>query len=237
MKTGKDLLALARTRLGEKYVFGALAPKDDRGCHGPWDCAEFVSWTIYQVAGILYGCNNDAGDPARADAGTLYWGRDANSRGRKISADMAAGIPGAAVLRLASGNQCGHIVFSDGQGGTVEAADSRRGVIRSTLSGRRWTCGILPAGIDYGSPLSVPLIEVQPPAATIYYLSEPMMRGEAVFKIQCRLNHLGYLRSDQTDWIYGPKTAYAVQNFQKGHGLVADGEAGPLTLSALGVTL
>lgn len=235
MKTGKDLLALARTRLGEKYVFGALAPKDDRNWHGPWDCAEFVSWTIYQVAGILYGCNNNVGDPAKADAGTIFWHRDAGVRGRKITVAQAAAIPGAAVLRLAANGQCGHVVFADGQGGTVEAADSRRGVIKSTLAGRRWTCGILVPGIDYGSPAAVQ--PIQPPAHPVYYLTLPFMRGEAVFKIQCRLNHLGYLASAQTDWIYGPKTAVAVREYQKNCSLVADGEAGPLTLAALGVKL
>lgn len=88
------------------------------------------------------------------------------------------------------------------------------------------------------SPLKVQSPQAGTPAPPVVYrLTSPTMRGEAVFKIQCRLNHLGYLRSDQTDWIYGPKTAAAVQDFQKGHGLVADGAAGPLTLAALGVTL
>lgn len=234
MKSGQDLLSLARTRLGEKYVLGALAPKDDRDWHGPWDCAEIISWDIFQVAGILYGCNSDKANPARADAGTIYWARDARDKGRIISVSQAAGTPGATVLRLAAGAQYGHIVFSDGKGGTIEAADSRRGVIASTLHNRRWTLGILVPGIAYdpAAPLAV-----TPPAGTIYRLAAPMMRGEAVFKIQCRLNHLGYLPAGQTDWIYGGRTAAAVREFQGEHGLVADGEAGTLTQQALEVKL
>ncbi len=72
---------------------------------------------------------------------------------------------------------------------------------------------------------------------TVYRLTSPMMRGEPVFKIQCRLNHLGYLAGDQTDWVYGPKTAAAVADFQRDHGLTADGIAGPLTAAKMGITL
>ena len=114
-------------------------PKDDPDWHGPWDCAEFVSWLIYQVAQILYGCNSDTGKPARADAGTVYWGQDARAKGRIISLDQAAAIPGAAVLRLAADGQCGHIVLSDGRGGTLEAHSTASGVITSRLADRRWS--------------------------------------------------------------------------------------------------
>ncbi|MCX5888080.1 MAG: peptidoglycan-binding domain-containing protein [Deltaproteobacteria bacterium] len=233
MKTGQDLLALWRTRIGEAYEF-VVVPKNDRNWHGPWDCAEGLSWTVYQVAQILYGCNSDVTDPAKADAGTIYWARDARTKGRIISVDQAAAIPGAAVLRLAADGQYGHIVMSDGKGGTVEAHSHADGVIASTLHGRRWSLGILVPGIEYQP---VPLLPVRTPAATIYYLASPLMWGEVVFKIQCALNHLGYLEEGRTDWVYGPETAAAVKAFQKAQGLVADGETGPLTLAALGVKL
>ena len=52
MVTGAQLLALAETRIGEKYV-NVQVPKDNRHWRGPWDCAEFASWLVYQATGKL----------------------------------------------------------------------------------------------------------------------------------------------------------------------------------------
>ena len=76
MATGAQLLALAETRIGEKYV-NVQVPKDNRKWHGPWDCAEFASWLVYQGTGKLYGCIDNAADPAVADAYSGAWVRDA----------------------------------------------------------------------------------------------------------------------------------------------------------------
>ena len=85
MATGKEIVNLALKHVGEQYVLGAVVPKDDPAWDGPWDCAEFVSWCVYQTAKVLYGCANDRGEPATADAYTGFWGRDARSIGREIS--------------------------------------------------------------------------------------------------------------------------------------------------------
>ena len=85
MATGKEIVNLALKHVGEQYVLGAVVPKDDPAWDGPWDCAEFVSWCVYQTAKVLYGCDNDRGEPATADAYTGFWGRDARSIGREIS--------------------------------------------------------------------------------------------------------------------------------------------------------
>ncbi|MBR3020280.1 MAG: peptidoglycan-binding protein [Clostridia bacterium] len=57
--------------------------------------------------------------------------------------------------------------------------------------------------------------------------------GAAVALLQTGLNRAGY-GPLPTDGIFGPRTAAAVERFQRGHGLRADGVAGPLTESALG---
>src|SRR5882724_5320181 len=57
--TGQQLVALGNTRVGDPYIFGALAPKNNAIFHGPWDCAEFVSWIIFQTTGRLYGCEDN----------------------------------------------------------------------------------------------------------------------------------------------------------------------------------
>ena len=81
MATGPELLQCARAHLGEPYRFGARVPKDDPHWRGPWDCAEFVSWLVYQVSGALYGCADNSVRPRIADAWTGYWARDVESLG------------------------------------------------------------------------------------------------------------------------------------------------------------
>lgn len=231
MATGKDLVRLALEHLGEPYVLGALAPKDDPHWQGPWDCAEFASWCVYQIARKLYGCFDNQGDPATADAYTGYWARDARRLGKCIPVAEAARIPGAAVLRL--GPKIGHIVLSDGRGGTVEAHSARTGVIRHTLSGRRWDFGILVPGIAYVSYPGEGRIESPP---MIYRLTTPYMQGEKVREIQRKLKERGYL-VQEPDGIFGPRTFAAVLAFQRDAGLVPDGEVGLQTAAALGLDL
>jgi N-acetylmuramoyl-L-alanine amidase len=228
MKTGSDLVNLARGHLGEEYVLGTLVPKNDPSWKGPWDCAEFVSWCVYQLIGKLFGCADNNGDPATADAYTGFWGRDVTPANR-VSLGIAACTAGAVVLRL--GPKMGHIVISDGQGGTIEAAGAAYGVIHGWLANRRWDTGILVPGIEYTTGYPLPTPE---PDTTIYRLTSPYMRGPIVNKIQVALQSRGYYLS-VPDGIFGPLTLSAVINFQRDRGLVVDGEVGLQTLAALGI--
>src|SRR5438874_941604 len=56
---GERILQLGRRHIGEPYVLGSLAPKNNPKWKGPWDCAEFASWLVFQAAGVLYGCASD----------------------------------------------------------------------------------------------------------------------------------------------------------------------------------
>jgi hypothetical protein len=232
MPTGEEIYNLAIKHQGEKYVLGALAPKDNSKWKGPWDCAEFVSWCVYQTANVLYGCDNDDGSPSNADAYTGYWGRDAGKLGKKISLKEAAGTKGAAVLRLSTPSvRVGHIVISDGKGGTIEAHSTKRGVITNTLSGRRWDTGILVPGVEYeGNGSVIP----EEPAFEIYRVTHPMMSGKVVKDIQTALASNGY-DPGEIDGVFGHHTYMAVIAFQSAKGLVVDGEVGPITLKALGL--
>lgn len=229
--TGQELLRLAREHIGERYVLGILAPKDNPSWKGPWDCAEFASWLVFQVARKLYGCEHDDEDPATADAYTGYWARDAKSLGQIVSIEQAASTPGAAVLRIPQANAIGHIVISDGVGGTVEAHSTATGVVASTLSGRRWDKGILTPGIQYSAQGGV---VINLPTTMIYRLTTPPMSGDAVRMIQEKLRMAGF-DPGEIDGDFGPHTQAAVLAFQLSHGLVADGEVGPQTEQALGI--
>ncbi|WP_411343332.1 cell wall hydrolase [Paenibacillus sp. WLX1005] len=60
------------------------------------------------------------------------------------------------------------------------------------------------------------------------------MRGQNVVDLQRQLAKEGYFHANTTGY-YGSITSNAVKQFQRAHGLSADGVAGPATFSKLGV--
>lgn len=226
--TGEDLLSLARQHVGEKYVHGARAPMANPGWKGPWDCAEFVTWCVYQASGILFG-TEPRNDPMRADAYTGYWAQQARAGACTIPVEDAVVTVGAALLRYPQPGAAGHIVFSDGENGTLEAHSSKRGVIASTVNGRRWDTGVLVPGVRYYRTG-----DAAPPKRPkdVMRLTHPLTRSKRVAEIQEALNRRGYMAGSE-DGIYGPQTAHAVVRFQAEQGLVPDGEVGSITLKAL----
>jgi hypothetical protein len=234
MASGHDLIELARRHVGEKYV-NVRVPKNNGRWRGPWDCAEFVSWCVFQSMNVLYGCLDDQADPATADAYTGAWERDAKTKGEMVAIGLAASIEGAIVLRYPPiPGAMGHIALCDGRGGTIEAHSSTRGVVRDKVSGRRWDTGILVPGIQYDR--NVLPTSVAPPPTVIYRLVTPRMSGPTVRGIQERLRALG-VDPGPVDGEFGPMTYAAVVAFQHLQHLVPDGEVGPSTAGALGITL
>jgi hypothetical protein len=227
--TGDAILALARLHVGEPYVLGARAPMANTDWHGPWDCAEFASWCLYQASGILFGVE-PRHDPLRADAYTGYWASQARAADAMIPAEQAAGIAGALLLREPQSGRVGHIAISDGTGGTVEAHSSKRGVIAGAAGGRRWDCGILVPGIRHFANAAP--VALAPPPAGILRLTEPLTRGDEVARLQGCLAALDFHPGAQ-DGVYGPQTEAAVAAFQAASGLLVDGELGPQTRKAL----
>ena len=149
----------------------------------------------------------------------------------RISVDDTVRTPGAILLRIPAPGLIGHIVFSDGTGGTLEAHSSKKGVIASTVSGRRWDMGLLLPDVVYSvneegaTTLPVP---------KVLRLTKPRMKGPEVKQLQQALKAQGY-DPGPLDREFGPKTAAAVAAFQLAEGLVPEGEAGKKTLKALGL--
>jgi N-acetylmuramoyl-L-alanine amidase len=147
MITGKDFLDLMQTRLDEKYVYGADVDLEDSDWHGPWDCAESVTWTVYQKTGTIYGALDRHGD--NPDPWTGAWASDVK-KGivLSISVKQASKTPGAILLRYRQGGH--HIVFAVGDGRTIGAQNSEDGVAYGRVGNLAgWDFGILIPGVQY----------------------------------------------------------------------------------------
>jgi N-acetylmuramoyl-L-alanine amidase len=146
MTDGEKILALAEKHLGERYDNHCPeVPLDDDAYKGPWDCAEFVTWCIYQITGKKVGHRNGSGG-----AYTGYWENDMSTLCKVISRKQAKHTKGAIFFKFppAKGKK-GHIAFSDGEGGTVEARNEELGVCRAKILFRGWDAYLLVKGISY----------------------------------------------------------------------------------------
>ena len=190
-RTGAGLLKRAQEHIHEEYRLGTLVPMDDPNWKGPWDCSEFMSWLVFQEAGILYGCLDDGARPAEAKAYTGAWQIESGKRGKRVPVDVAASTVGGIVLRFPSGaSEIGHIALCDGKGGTVEAKGRRYGVLADTVHGRTWQTGVLIPEITYDSP-GTPL-KIEPPDIPVYEPGAQGMRREIIFEIQQALAARGF---------------------------------------------
>lgn len=232
MTTATELVKLANKHVGERYILGAFAPKDNAHWKGPWDCAEFASWVAFQTTGLLLGCTNNSEDPARADAYSGAWARDAAASERKISIGQAKATPGALLIRKPPPKGIGHVAISQGDGTTVEAHSAKLGVTNQEVDGRRWDLAILLPLIDYPDQLNGAIYS--PPSSLVLRLTFPPMHGAMVRTLQRALKARGF-DPGEIDSVFGPHTEAAVVGFQLQFGLMPDGEAGRLTLRKLGL--
>ena len=233
MPTGQSMLDLAKKHIGEAYK-NVLVPKNNPNWHGPWDCAELLSWLVYQVSQQLYGCIDDHAPPAVADAYTGGWQSDSARLGIRVSVQAAAATIGGILLRFppAPGTM-GHIVICDGLGGTVEAKGEQFGVVADTVQGRFWDTGVLMPGYTYAPP-NPNFVYIAP--TMLYALHAPNMLPSKVIEIQQALAREGF-DPGPIDGIFGLNTAAATAAFQRVQGLVVDGQVGIQTANALGVAL
>lgn len=234
MFSGETVIPIATSRVGEKYVLGARVVLTNKEHHGPWDCAEFISWCVYQAYRVVMGVK--PADPQKGDAYTGYWWRDATEAGAKVDVQAAIATPGAILLRrpdtpVAGGHLIGHIALSLGDGRTVEARGAKYGVqIVPNAAKRLWTTGVTVPGVLYAAKS---IVAYAAPAEILYQAS-PFMRGPHVLAIQRALVAAG-ISVGPIDGVFGPMTEAAVVNLQLLHGLTPDGAVGPDTAAALGL--
>jgi peptidoglycan hydrolase-like protein with peptidoglycan-binding domain len=162
------------------------------------------------------------------------WKADVARLGKRVSVDEAASTVGGILLRYPPGpGQMGHIVLCDGRGGTVEAKGRAFGVVADTVHNRSWDTGVLIPGIQYNGNGTVTVI---PPADVIYELNGRNMDKGVIIKIQTALLANGFNPGVINDE-FGQDTLNAVVQFQETRGLTVDGQVGPETAGALGISL
>jgi peptidoglycan hydrolase-like protein with peptidoglycan-binding domain len=84
-------------------------------------------------------------------------------------------------------------------------------------------------GLDPNSLLATPATAANPPPPP------DRLQPGSVRTLQARLGSLGFY-SGPVDGVWGSATETAIENFQRARGLPADGQLGPATVTAMGLT-
>lgn len=92
--------------------------------------------------------------------------------------------------------------------------------------------GLNPGMLLSGPP--APATAMAPPPPAPAYAYQPAVSPRGVAAVQDRLRQLGYYHGN-IDGVWGAETQQALQAFQQGHGLQADAQLTPMTVSALGL--
>jgi cell wall-associated NlpC family hydrolase len=139
----------ARDQVGDRYVFGAeakLSNPDPRA----FDCSELTQWAAHQAGATI-------------PDGAVAQYRALRARGLLIPVDEAKKTRGALLFHFdrepgpGTGAVSGaHVAISTGDGRTIEAMNSRRGVVEADAGGRFTYAALIPGISDGGAaPVSV----------------------------------------------------------------------------------
>jgi len=236
----QELVYLARSQVGyqegpNNYTKYAEDPKIIQlygWCpqNQPW-CCTFVNWTFLNAFGYDIGSQ------------LTYGGTAACSSSAQLFRNHGAFVTTPEVGNQAffySGGGINHTgIVVDVQGSiftTIEGNYSDKvSVVHHNLTGSevagfgRPCWGIVEGSSDVPDDPVQPDTPVQPSRILRKYVS-----GEDVRQLQEELIELGYdVGPDGADGKFGDNTEKAVMQFQRDHGLDADGQVGPLTYAAL----
>jgi N-acetylmuramoyl-L-alanine amidase len=115
-----------------------------------------------------------------------------------------------------SADPAGH--FGPHTTSAVRAFQEKRGLRPDGVCGEQTWAALVEAGYRLGDRL--------------LYLRQPMLRGDDVASLQRKLGALGF-DAGRVDGIFGPRTQFALTEFQRNTGLVVDGVCGPATIQGL----
>jgi hypothetical protein len=129
--TAAQVVALCLQQVGKQYIYGAEAAASEVNPRA-FDCSELIEWACARI-----GINPRF--PDGTDAQEAHCARN----GTMISVASAVGIKGALLF------QPGHVALSLGDGSTVEAMNSQRGVTKGNANNRGWTKAARIPGCSY----------------------------------------------------------------------------------------
>jgi cell wall-associated NlpC family hydrolase len=138
-------LDVAQAQVGDRYIFGAEVKNLDDPNPEAFDCSELTQWAAHQ-AGVTI--------PDGAAGQYRYF----QKMGLLIPVEDAKRTPGALLFHFASDPVGGrgeppvaHVAISTGDGRTIEARNSRAGVVNAEVGNRFNYAAIIP-GISDGNP-------------------------------------------------------------------------------------
>jgi cell wall-associated NlpC family hydrolase len=149
-------LDVAQAQVGDRYVFGAEVKNLDDQNPQAFDCSELTQWAAHQ-AGVTI--------PDGAAGQYRYF----QKMGLLIPVEEAKNTPGALLFHFAGDPVGGkgepsvaHVAISTGDGKTIEAKNSREGVVNAD-AGNRFNFAAIVPGISDGNPT---VLSTTPLAAT-----------------------------------------------------------------------
>ena len=184
-----------------------------------FDCQGFVHWLFEQVGVPLYG-----------SGATTQWNTPSNWAARGTIDSMPPGLVCAVYKRKESKMSHAGMSMGDGSGGVIHCSTIvKRGNVNTDRPA--WTHWGIPKGLYTTEELRKEGISVADNTPTLRRGN----KGEAVEELQALLNaKFGF--DLEIDGDFGKATETAVKEFQKKHGLTADGVVGKKTWAALGVS-
>jgi peptidoglycan hydrolase-like protein with peptidoglycan-binding domain len=233
-----EIIDVGSSRIGQKYILGANVPLNNPNWNGPWDCAEFASWCVFQAFGFIFGANTQT-NLEKAEPFSGFWADEAIKSGRVIPWEQALKIEGAVLIRKPAPGKIGHVAFCLGDGRrTLEARGKDFGVgIFDGAANRAWSFGFLLPNVDYD--IAIDDLPAAPPTVKAFpegYLwwKKPPFKSAIVFSVQRALKAKG-IDPGPIDGEFGANTHKAVATFQLQKGVEVDGVIGPTSAKKLGL--
>lgn len=235
-KKANEVVASARSRIGDPYVFGARGETctpssrrsyaDNDNCpvihNGKSSCSgcKYKGRHIYDCRGFTYRCFLDAGMRIDGAGATSQFNDSSNWMETGLTDDMPDVV---CCLFKKKGDKMSHTGIHIGNGQIIHCSGE---VKTDVISNRTWTHYAIPIGLytkkDVASARRIKAVSNLKKGS----------KGAAVEELQRRLKELGYY-TGAIDGIFGTGTVKAVKEFQADHALTVDGIAGTLTQTVL----